>query len=99
MMWRSSIVGISTISNEMYKKGNKMFIDTKDDVTLPIPIQLREFKKVETFSPAGGLKRLIKRSMQQYLADVSKNDLMILLKIHPENYSFLKESNYDGLFD
>lgn len=90
--WRGSIVGISTATSSCYKKGNTLFVDTDKDLEIPVPIKHSEFKDSKRLSE--GFKKIIRRSMQIYLFEITKEDFEILIGMNSVNATFLKQSDY-----
>lgn len=88
--WQSAIVGISTITSEYYTKGNMIFLETDNDTQVPIPIKFSDYKGLNIFSEE--FSRAIQMSMQKYLIRITREDLRILLGVHPENMDFLKKN-------
>jgi hypothetical protein len=94
--WRGAIVGISTITTSYYQARNTLFIDTLNDLELPFPISFSDFKNENTFSES--FNQLIHLNMQKYIFEISKQDFLVLLKIHKKNIDFLKKTPYSFLF-
>jgi|GEM_PF-3747629 len=90
--WQSSIVGISLISSNYYKRSKTLYIDTVKDQELPKPIKYSEYKNNENLSEL--FRDSIKINMQRYIVPITFDDLEVLMKLHGENYNFLRNSEY-----
>jgi hypothetical protein len=93
--WKGSIMGISKIKNNYYQVSNTIFIDTFDDLEFPTPISFSEFKNLDRFSDS--FSTLVRKSMQNYISEISHGDFIHLMEIHKENLVFLKNDKYSFL--
>jgi len=90
--WRSSIVGISKVRKEYYEYRGYLYIETINDIKLPIPIKYTDMLKQNGFSD--GFKNMLKAAMQKYLISITESDFNILLNIHSKNKRFIKSINF-----
>jgi hypothetical protein len=93
--WKGTIVGISKIKNNYYQVSNTIFIDTFEDLEFPSPILYSEFKNMDCFSES--FNKLIRKSMQNYLSEISNEDFIHLLEIHKEDREFISKTQYSFL--
>jgi hypothetical protein len=93
--WKGAIIGISKIKNNFFQVSNTIFIDTHEDLELPLPIQYYEFKNMDSFSES--FNKLIRKNMQNYLSEISNDDFIRLMEIHKENFDFISNNQYSFL--
>ena len=92
---KSAIVGISLANSKMEKKNSKYTINLRNTQTLPVPIKFKEFSKIDNLSDK--LKQLLHANLQQYLGEIEISDLIKIIKLKQNNYSFLEQSSYASL--
>ncbi|MCQ1537758.1 EVE domain-containing protein [Methanocalculus taiwanensis] len=95
--WRGAIVGISSIASSVYNDNKMIRVDTNKNITLPIPIRFAEYKDIETISE--NFLKIIKRSMQKYLFEITGDDFQTLIHLHEENANFLKKTEYSMMIE
>jgi len=91
--WQSSIVGISTVVRPYYELRGTLYVETCNDLELPLPIKYASIRKKQGFSLK--FQKMINASMQKYLIEISPVDFKKLIKIHMKNYVFLKNTEYN----
>ncbi|MGV8108293.1 hypothetical protein [Methanospirillum sp.] len=95
--WRKSIVGISIANSRCYKVNQQIRVDTVADTKLPIPIKLKDLRSIEGKSDQ--FNKLIQKSMQRYLTNISDNDVYNIIKIYDENYQHIMSlDQYSSIF-
>lgn len=94
--WKSSIVGCSKTSSEVYEKNGRLHVDLSSHFEFSIPIKFKDFKDIPDKSDT--FDKLTRMSMQSYLSRIDTRDVYAVLDLRTGLLeSFLKwEANEYG---
>jgi hypothetical protein len=84
----SKIIALSMAESGMHSGSSRITVGLKELVILPIPIKLGEIKTMKNKS--ANLNKLIRMSFLRYLSELSRKDLMNILKMQDENIQYIK---------
>jgi len=93
--WQRSIVGVSTVAGESYAIGSSIYMQLDRSHEFKVPIRFSEYRYNIYFSD--DFKKAISFFLQKYLLEISKNDFLILIKLHKENEEDLLRSEYGSI--
>jgi hypothetical protein len=87
----SSILGLSKIKSKLIKHGKSLSLDLRSAIILPKPIHIYEIKGLKNKSEK--LEHLLIVNFQRYISQITENDFINIIDIHPENAIYAKQES------